>query len=446
MTRAVIRFQDVDDGNGSIFFCLQSPGAKLSPLKCRPQDKEFLFDNAPDPEIAVAGKALRDSLLCHKDISSRLGVWLGMLDKEYMSLQLQLESAAADQLPWEALVDANDSFVALDARSPLSRVLPVDSPDRVRHEFVFVPPLRIACVLGAWWKEAGGLAEHRAEWDSLREGLAAAAAALPVAVHVYGCDPELEPELKANLPAGVTVEWSPITGNATSLLEEIGKFSPHILHLFAHCTTGDQPYLSLSTVADVAAESANPSILISPRDIRQVADRDGHVWTIALNCCDSAGRTTAGRHFAWQLIKFAFPAVIAMREPVKTTEARIVSRYFYEAALLALAQIPVGGRKEVDWAEFLQRVRLHLAGDPHSATKSKRWLIPVMYARTDPFQIIRGKPDVSETERVKLRSAREELIRQREEAMQLASIPPDLKEQLRAGFDEKIAEIDAKIV
>lgn len=447
MSRTVIRFQDADDGG--VYFCLQSPGggvngAKLSLLKCKAQDKEFRFDD--QPSIAIAGARLRDSLLLHNGVNGKLGAWLNMLNKDYLSLQLQLESTAADQLPWEALVDHNNAFLALDEQSPLTRVLPADRQDRIRREFPFTPPLRIACVLGAWWGQGGGSFEQSEEWRCLKEGLAAATPELPVTVRVYSCDITLEAQVKETQIDNVTLEWRPIVGNTPTLLEDIGKFRPHILHLYAHGTTGDQQYLSVSTVADVAAEAQHGSILLSPKEIRQQADRDEYIWTIALNCCDSAATTTDGRHFAWQLIKFGFPAVIAMREPVKTSEARIVSRYFYEAALKALQQIPIGTRKDVEWASFLQRVRLELAGDSIKAAQSKRWLIPVLYARTDPFQIIRCKQDLPETERIRLRAEREELIKHREESMQLPSIPADLKAQLRAGFDEKIAEIDAKLL
>lgn len=446
MSRTVIRFQDADDGG--VYFCLQSPGAgpigsKLYKLKCTAQDKEFCFDD--QPEVTAAGVALRDSLLLHSGISGRLNMWLSMLNKDYLSLQLQLESSAADQLPWEALVDNNGSFLALDTQSPLSRVLPADRQDRVRREFPFVPPLRIACVLGAWWGQGGGSLEQAEEWRSIKEGLAAVADALPVTVRVYSCDVTLEAQVKAALP-GIATEWRPIVGNAPALLEDIAKFQPHILHLYAHGAAGDQQYLSVSTVADVAADAQHASILLSAKDIRREADRDEYIWTVALNCCDSAATTADGRHFAWQLIKFGFPAVIAMREPVKTREARVMSRYFYEAALKDLGEIPVGGRKDVEWAKFLQRVRLELAGGSIQAAQSKRWLIPVLYARTDPFQIIRCKPDLSETERIRLRTEREELIKHREESMQIPSIPADLKAQLRAGFDAKIAEIDAQLV
>src|SRR3954464_14456789 len=112
MSRATIRFQDADDGSG-VWFCLQSPGgAMLSKLTCTPKDKAFSFDQ--DELVTAAGEVLRDSLLLHKGISGRLEPWLKMEDKEFLSLQLQLESVIADQLPWEALVDYNKSFLALD--------------------------------------------------------------------------------------------------------------------------------------------------------------------------------------------------------------------------------------------------------------------------------------------------------------------------------------------
>jgi hypothetical protein len=443
MSRAVIRFQDADDGSG-VWFCLQSPGgAMLSKLSCTPNDKAFVFDDEP-LLITAAGEALRDSLLVHKAISGRLDPWLKMEDKEFLSLQLQIESTTADQLPWEALVDHNNCFLALDMQSPLTRVLPADRQDRVRREFPFAPPLRIACVLGAWWED-GGLQQQAEEWASVKAGLLAATAELPVVVRVYSCAPELEAQVLADPPPNVQVEWQVINGTATNLLASIADFSAHILHLYAHGSAGDQQYLSVSTAADVAQGNAHGSILITPKDIRQVGDRDEYVWAVALNCCDSAAITIDGRHFAWQLVKFGFPAVIAMREAVKTTETRIVSRFFYESAVKAVASIPIGGRKDVEWASFLQRVRLELAGGNANAAQCKRWLIPVLYARTDPFQIFRCKPNVDENERIRLRAQREELVKQRDATLQ-TSMPADVKEQVRKVFDQKIVEIDAQLV
>jgi CHAT domain len=442
MSRAVIRFQDADDGSG-VWFCLQSPGgAMLSKLTCNPSDKEFLFDE--DPLITVAGEVLRDSLLVHKGISGRLDPWLKMEDKEFLSLQLQLESAIADQLPWEALVDHNRSFLALDMQSPLTRVLPADRQDRIRREFPFVPPLRIACVLGAWW-ENDGLTQQAEEWASVKAGIIASANKLSMQVRVYSCAPELEAIVMTDIPPNVEVQWHVINGTTPALLSDIAQFSPHILHLYAHGSTGDQQYLSVSTASDVAMGKAHGSLLLTPKDIRQVGDRDEYIWAIALNCCDSAALTIDGRHFAWQLIKFGFPAVIAMREPVKTTETRIVSRFFYEAAVRAVESIPIGTRKDVEWASFLQRVRLELAGGNANAAQCKRWLIPVLYARTDPFQIFRCKPEIDENERIRVRAQREELIKQRDATLQ-TFMPADVKEQVRQVFDQKIAEIDAQLM
>lgn len=439
MSRAVIRF--LDDYDGSVRFCLQATGSKLTRLPCKPNDKAFLFDDPP--MVIEAGEALRDSLLAHEDISDRLSTWLKMLDKDFLSLQLYMESSIADQLPWEALVDLNKCFLALDRKSPVTRVLPADQQDSVQREFPFIPPLRLACVLGAWWED-GGLQQQRNEWESIKDGLAEAAALMPVIVSVYSCAAELEAEVLADAPPGVTVQWQTITGNAPALLSAIAEFAPHILHLYAHGSSGDQQYLSVSTAADVVQGDSHGSVLLTAKDIRQLADRDQHIWAIALNCCDSAVNTIDGRHFAWQLIKFGFPAVIAMREAIKTSETRIVSRYFYEAALHALNEIPVGARKNVEWAAFLQRVRMELAGDSIKAAQNKRWLIPVLYARTDPFQIFRCKPDLDQAERIRLLTEREELVRHRDTTLQ--TVPPDLKDQIGKVFEQKIAEIDAKLL
>ena len=196
MSRAVIRF--LDDFDGSVRFCLQATGSKLTRLPCKPNDKPFLFEDPP--MVIEAGEALRDSLLAHEDISSRLSNWLKMLDKDFLSLQLYMESSVADQLPWEALVDMNNCFLALDNKSPVTRVLPADQQDTVQREFLFTPPLRLACVLGAWWED-GGLKQQREEWESIKAGLAAAAALLPPAA--LRCRP---PDAR-DTPAATSVRW-----------------------------------------------------------------------------------------------------------------------------------------------------------------------------------------------------------------------------------------------
>ncbi|MEO7404696.1 MAG: CHAT domain-containing protein, partial [Burkholderiales bacterium] len=224
----------------------------------------------------------------------------------------------------------------------------------------------------------------------------------------------------------------------------IRELRPHMLHLFAHGTADEQAFVQVSTVANVAA-GEDGSILIGARDLRQEGDPDENIWVIALNACDSAAVSGDARNLATQLVRFGFPAVIGMREPVKTSEARLVSQHFYTAAFEALQELPIAGRREVEWSLFLRRVRLHLAGSAITAQSSARWLLPILYARTEPFTIIRGNAQLPDAERIRLQAELSELKKQRDTAMQFP-LSDDVKLKMKADFDAKIGQIEAQLV
>lgn len=447
MTKTVIRFQE--DEGGTVHFFLESPagiadGRKLFALKSLPNDAEFQF-GAAAPAIGKAGAKLRDDLLAHTGIKASLHGWLGLANKPLHALHLQIECPGADQLPWEALVDSNGDFLALDANSPVARVLTADRQEQSKKEVIFIPPLRIACILGAWWG-AGGAKEQADEWASLAAAIAThAAGQLKLDVHVFGCDLQLKAIVEAQpVPPGVTVSWRPIVGDAPTFLKAIRELRPHMLHLFAHGTADEQAFVQVSTVANVAA-GEDGSILIGARDLRQEGDPDENIWVIALNACDSAAVSRDARNLATQLVRFGFPAVIGMREPVKTSEARLVSQHFYTAAFEALQELPIAGRREVEWSLFLRRVRLHLAGSAITAQSSARWLLPILYARTEPFTIIRGNAQLPDAERIRLQAELSELKKQRDTAMQFP-LSDDVKLKMKADFDAKIGQIEAQLV
>jgi hypothetical protein len=453
MPATVIRFQEDDDG-GAVRFYLERPpgianGKKLGKLKSRPDDADFQLTGEP-PQLVKAGQRLREDLLGHGGIKAFLGPWLAQRDRPYQALYFQVdECPVADRLPWEALVDANNAFLALDTKCPIARVLSAEQQDRLATEVLFAPPLRLACVLGAWWEDGGG-PEQQAEWRSVRDALASPGAAqLGVNVLVLGCDTALAAEVKATALPGVTVEWQPITGNSLDLLEQVRRFEPHIVHLYAHGVAGDPPYLEISNVADVDEGTAG-TIQVSARQVRQDADPHARVWAVMLNACESSATGAMARDvsgLASDLVRYGFPAALGMRETVSTSEARTVARHFYEAAFRALAEIPPGETRPVEWGDFLRRVRLHLAGNEIKAATTKRWLLPVLYSRAEPFAVTRAAKTVAglgAAERRQLTALREELIRQRDLALAMP-ISEDLKAQARAEFDAKIADVEARL-
>lgn len=450
MPAAVIRFQE--DENGEVRFYLERPpgvadGRKLFKLKSQPQDSDFQLTGQP-PAVIKAGQRLRDDLLCHSGIKSCLGNWFTQHNRPYQALYFQVDCLAADQLPWEAIVDGNDTFLALDDNSPIARVLSADQQDRLVTEVLFTPPLRIACVLGAWW-EGGGGTEQKAEWETLRSALASDyAKELGIEVRVLGCDSTLQAQVQATQLPNVTVNWKPIIGDSLALLEQIHDFKPHILHLQAHGVAGGRPYLLISNLADVDAGNEG-SIAIGAKQIRQDGDPHGQVWAVVLNACETSAAGAVARdvsNLAAHLVRYGFPSVLGMRETVAASEARAVTEQFYQAVFDALNDITPGQKKDVEWAKFLRRVRLHLAGSEIQAAMTKRWLLPVLYSRAEPFSVTRAKlgPGLSDADRRRLESERDELIQQRELALRLP-VSDDIKAQIRAEFNAKIKQVEAQL-
>jgi hypothetical protein len=445
--RTLIRFQE--DANGKVFFHLEEPrgvanGRLLVALTSLPGDAEFRLDAAA-PDVHKAGMRLRDDLLNHAAVKSSLQAWLDKVDRPLQSLHLEIDSLPAESLPWESLVDTQGEFLALDANAPIARVLPADRQGDRKMEVVFVPPLRLTCVLGAWWDD-GGAREQALEWESLKTAICSPdAQALGVAVTVFSCDPALRALVEnAQLPPNVRATWTPIVGDAQALLKLIRDSRPHLLHLFAHGSAEEVPLLRVSTVADVEAGEEG-SITLSARDLRQDGDPNESVWAIALNACDSANSSGDAKNLADRLVRWGFPAVIGMREPVKTAEARDMSQHFYSAAFETLAQLPVGARHEVEWARFLQRVRLHIAGGSAAARNSRRWLLPLLYARSEPFTVIRGQAALDDELRRQLQAKVEQLKKDRDAALQ-GPLSANLKMQMRGEFDAAIKALEAQLV
>jgi hypothetical protein len=107
--------------------------------------------------------------------------------------------------------------------------------------------------------------------------------------------------------------------------------------------------------------------------------------------------------------------------------------------------VPIGQQLNVDWASFVRRVRWQLAGGAANARNTKQWLLPMLYARSDPFIIKRGNANLPEKEVERLKAELAVLKKQRDEAMQLP-LPPEIKLAMKAEFDARIQQIEVQIV
>jgi hypothetical protein len=445
----VITFEEDEDTN-EVGFNLERSQYKQKRLSIKSGDPDLELLSGNNINVRKAGEKLRDALLQHTGINDHLSGWLSDQNRAYKAFHLNVKSLSVDKFPWEALVDKRGIFLSLDGSASITRVLAAEQDMIPTRQALFIPPLRIACILGAWW-ENDGISLQEQEWSSLQKAFQTEAAQeLGLDILVLGCYSTLKERVEnASIGKKIKITWKPITESGFN--EDILTFKPHILHIYGHGMPGEYPYVAIRTVANVD-ESAEPTVCLTSQSIRQNLDLNENTWVVALNCCDTAApgaQAESVGNLARELVGYGFPAVTGMRAAVKTGEARLLTEHFYQAVFDALNKLAPGTEKEVEWADFMLKVRLALAGDLVKAAKSSRWLLPVLYARLEPFSIQRNKePTNTSKRRGKKREAlqfeRDELSKQLEGIMQSAISDED-KGEIKKIFDKRIQDIDKQL-
>jgi hypothetical protein len=454
MPGTIIRFLDRQDQPGMWFFLAKPNGD--------PTFREFHGDPGQPPyaallqptvqpgEVGTAGLALYEELLKHSAVANHFKeVFRDTATNPPRPIGMQVDSALADSLPWETLCKQKGDFLALDQRWPVVRMLePTD--DRLRQDYEYVAPLKIAAVLSAWGSAPERRIGAKEEWKALEQSIVKNPTASASHLLVLVCEASLKQEI--DQAAYPNVEVQLITDqNQTSRL--VRAFKPHILHFFCHGHSGEKSYLRLNTAFDQASNS-DGSIYLLPGDLRQDIDAEESAWLVVLNCCDGALATQSGdtRNLAASLVKAGFPAVIGMREAVDSNCARLLTQELYMELLPGLAALPDGQVSPIEWAALLVSGRKRLRNDNapldagvDAATSTKQWAIPALYMRTLPFRMRKLQPRLADVDRQRVIAKLGELRDQRNSAMQMP-LPAAIKQQMLGEFDQLIRVEEGKLL
>jgi hypothetical protein len=453
MPPTIIRFLDSQGGDGAVSFFLAKPNgnATICILQADPTKPPYsnLQDPVPAGAVSQAGLALYTQLTGHNAIAAHFNKVFGDTSNDPpRPIGMQVDSVAADALPWETLCGPGGEFLALDRRWPVARLLdPTD--DKLKQDYEFSPPLRMAAVLSAWGSDPGKRISSRDEWRSLQRSILQNAGAGPASLLILLCEPNLKQEIDQAGHPNIRTEL--ITGQ-NQMSQLIRDFRPHILHFFCHGFSGAKSFLRINTAADKQS-NADGRIYLVPSDLRQSINGDESIWLVVLNCCDSANASRSGdtRNLAAALVKRGFPAVIGMREPVESNYARLLTEELYGELLPRLAALPDGQVSPLEWAALLVPGRIRLRNDsapldagPDAAASTKHWAIPALYMRTFPFQMRKIAAKLPDADRQRVVAKLSELRDQRASLLQMP-LSAGRKQEMLAEFDQLIQAEEAKL-
>jgi len=361
-------------------------GRRPAPFACSGTEPEFTALSGSvfaAEEIKDAGRRLFDAVVANPDLAPHLTAALQVQQPQRYPVFVELATTGAESLPWEAMCSPAGDFLALDERWAVGRM--VDSLSPLEPVWRFAPPLRIAAVLSALGVPANG------EWEALRA--ACAKANLPLDVLVLVSEESLEDKIRKHTPAWATVEFVPPT--VSELQQRLRAFQPHVLHLFCHGSAADEsPHLQIATKPDWLG-AATSSLLVEANEVRDFTARtDNLPWLVVLNCCETATAVAEDtQSVALSLVyEGGIPAVVGMREPVRSDDATLFTEAFYEQLLPELEQRVGGGAaggSPLDWPMLAVEARRRLVKRHHGllnkAGAGKAWTLPVVYTRPLSF-------------------------------------------------------------
>jgi hypothetical protein len=365
-----------------------------SDFACLPDEPEFSLTSAGESEdeiVGAAGERLYAGLAeANDEIALALAQIIGVPDGDRRPLLVRIRAGAqAERIPWETLRLPDGTFLALDARWSLARVVDPRVPPSGPPPFS--PPLRVAALLSAFGVPAAG------EWGELRQ--AVDDSPVDVELLVFAGEPALEDQIRAAALPNVTVAGLPGNTELEQLQRQIADFRPHVLHFFCHGSSEDGPHLELATPGDFLAGFPQDPLILESRQIAAFSSSRERVWLAVLNCCEGAASRDKIHSLARDLIfESGFPAVVGMREPILSDDATSFSRSFYPALLAAVGEAVDQGSATLDWSVLLvgpRRALVERQGGPFTAAAARRreWTLPVLYLRPDDFTLVVPSPE-----------------------------------------------------
>jgi hypothetical protein len=358
------------------------------------------------------GLALFEAIQAHPRVSAHLGAALSSTDERYPVYVEIGPGSGVESFPWEALCTPDGTYLALDKKIALARLVRSRAPEVPFHELA--APIKIAAVLSCQGATAAQeLAAIRTAATSAARQLAGGVAAGDglVKILLLSGEEELIVQALADMNDGKAPELEAaelIPGTVSELAARIAAFQPHILHFFCHGSATPTPRLQIALKDDFVPGAQGSGLKVESsqlhefRDISKISDRP---WLVVLNCCEggAADPMSDARSLALDLTYDGVAAaVIGMREPVTPIVATVLTAKMYAALLGELARHlsdPMAGVAPLDWARLAVGARNALATDLYpdrtlseAAATTKEWTLPVVYLRPQQFWLKASAP------------------------------------------------------
>jgi len=355
--------------------------------------------------VTSRGKMLRQALCKHVGIAGVLDNLAGAVPGDVRPIYVKLNEGDAELITWEMLCDAKDDFVALDRRWPIGRI--TDPPStKARNTPLFRSPVRILAVISAL-----GIEGQVREWELLRDAVRdARLVGLDVKLRVLVGEDGMFTDISQEINVGLLwAEVSSVTGTGSLVISEIRKWKPNIVHFFCHgrSDSGKQG-LELATASDYKDDDVTQgSVTLDVDQLVNLGVELDNPWLMTLNCCESAQASDDLMSIAHQVVSTAFPAAVAMLEPVDASDAHEFTRAFYGSLFGELKKIAkallIAPTVEFEWAYVMHDARVAINDLHHCDSANHReWALPALYVRgVDPMHF--DRPPAGESEEDSLR-------------------------------------------
>ncbi len=337
----------------------------------------FADDNPVDDVVQKLGQALFRELQRHPTVKEAVTRALG--SAQSCPIFLKLDSAAPAEYPWESLFDGvRGRFLALDAQSPITRMMPGVRNERRRFAAL---PLRMVAVLSATDIDASG------EWKSLLK--AVKQSGIDLRLHVVIGQRALLRKIKKSKPTWVSCEE--LTSEDT-VRRALNAFDPHLVHFFCHGAARPEPLLELAT--ERGHNAHKPNVQLGANDLKNAAPL---AWLATLNCCLGGSDVEGVRALAAALVILGgYPAAIGMREPITDRDANLFCQSFYTEVFTELAAAFANGAEfTAAWANPLciarQTLRKEYAnglGPDQAAARYRKWTVPILCVDPAPLIVV----------------------------------------------------------
>ncbi|BCW72436.1 CHAT domain-containing protein [Arthrobacter sp. NicSoilB8] len=379
-TQTVISLEDPPIGNGQSCTFISSTADDLV---------TGLLNDGQDVILQIGTKVYADLSLSHPDVAAALQNAAAAVNG-YCPLLVELPSVGGEpeKIPWETVCGPNGTFLALDSRWSVARVVRASSPSK--GDRVFHPPLRLVLLLSCFGIPAAD------EWNRFAATLDAST--VETKVLVFAGEPGLEQKIADEHRPNVEVRGLPGNAGFDELRQKIREFRPDILHFYCHGLSpdADTPHLELATPTDWLAGRLFSPLLLEAEQISMLGDAASPPWLVVLNCCEAAATRGNLQSLARDLVaRGGYPAVVGMREPIVPEDAICFSGQFYKELLTALVGLPPQTTAVIDWPRLLVEPRRQLIDvNRHNETfrsaanNLHQWTVPVLYVQSEVFKLI----------------------------------------------------------